>query len=248
MARHLLHYCAVIVLFFGSSPANDGLTLFHKMQAALGGADKIAGIRDFEQWERAETWWPDGRPRGTVRKHVRFIRPTLLRIDQVGPGDSYSLYCNGEGGWEITPDGKTQELTGGELRFAQGYMNGLQLNQWLADRDPGLVIGSPAANTLSISVRGDTKHRNQITLDPHTFLPVSSRGISLADPDHPVSSETRFEGWHSVDGINFPSRIINIHEGKRLADIAVEEIRLNRGLKQSDLGRKPQDGKPVMSQ
>lgn len=247
MARHLLHYSVLIVLLFISFPANDGLELFHKMQAALGGAEKIAAVRDFEQWERAETWWPNGRPRGTVRKRVRFIRPSILRIDQVGPGDSYSLYCDGQGGWEIMPDGKTQELTGGELRFAQGYINGLQLNQWLLDRDPDVLIGSPAANTLSISVRGDTKHSNQITLDPHTFLPVSGKGISLADPDHPVSSETRFEGWHPVNGIKFPSRIINIHDGKRLADITVEETRLNRRLEQTDLARKPKDGKPVMS-
>jgi hypothetical protein len=242
----LLRFSAVIVLLFSSSAGQNGLELFHKMQDALGGADKIAAVRDFEQWERAETWWPDGRTRGTVRKHVRFIRPTILRIDQVGPGDSYSLYCNGEAGWEIMPDGKTQELTGGELRFAQVYINGLQLNQWLADRDPDLVIGSSAANILTISPRGDTKHRNEITLDPHTFLPLSGKGISLADPDHPVSAETMFEGWHRVQGINFPSHIINIHEGKRLADITVEEIRLNRGLKENDLARKPQDGKPIM--
>lgn len=246
MVRNLLRVSAVVIVFFGSYSADDGLDLFHRMQAALGGADRIAAVRDFEQWERAETWWPDGRPRGTVRKRVRFIRPSILRIDQVGPGDSYSLYCDGKGGWEIMPDGKTQELTGGELRFAQGYINGLQLNQWLADRDSGVVIGSPAANTVSISARGDTKHRNEVTLDPHTFLPVSSKGVSLADPDQPVSSETRLEGWHVVDGIKFPSRVINIHDGKRLADISVEETRLNRGLKQIDLTQKPQDGKPAM--
>ena len=242
-------YLAALLLLpvlLGSFPADDGLQLFHQMQAALGGGDKIAAVRDFEQWERAETWWPDGRPRGTVRKRVRFMRPSTLRIDQVGPGDTYSLYCDGTSSWEITPEGKTQELAGGELRFAQGYINGLQLNQWLADRDPDLVISSPAPNTLSLSVRGDTKHRNEIALDPRAFLPVSGKGISLADPEHPVASETRLEGWHAVDGIKFPARIINIHGGKRLAEISVEETRLNGGLKHADLARKPQDGKPEM--
>ena len=244
-ARHLLTSAFVVVLF-SASPNDNAVQLFHRMQTALGGADRIAAVRDFEQWERAETWFPDGRSRGTVRKRVRFIRPSILRIDQVGPGDTYSLYCDGNGGWEIMPDGKMQDLAGGELRFAQGYINGLQLNQWLADRDPDLILGSSAPNTLNISPRGDSKHSIQITLDSKTFLPISGKGISLADPEHPVSSETRLEGWHSVDGIKFPSRTINIHDGRKLADITMEETRLNRGLKQLNLARKPADGKPEM--
>jgi hypothetical protein len=238
---------ALTALLFCAPLSDDGVQLFHKMQNALGGADKITAVRDFEQTERAETWFPDGQPRGSVTKRVRFIRPSFLRIDQTGPGDTYALYFDGTSGWEILPDGKVQDLTAGELRFAQGYLYGLQLNQWLADRDPDIVLSSPAPNVLSFSVRGDSKHRNEITLDPLTSLPSSEKGISLADPDHPVASETRLEGWHAVDGIKFPGRIINVHDGKKLADITVEQTRLNRGLKPADLGRKPADGKPVMN-
>lgn len=236
----------LLILSFCRSLAEDGLELFHKLQQALGGADRIAAVHDFEQYERAETWFPDGRTRGTVRKRVRFIRPACLRIDQVGPGDTYALYFDGTSGWEILPDGKLQKLSGGELRFAQAYLNGLQLNQWLADRDPDLVLSSPAPNVIGISARGDTTHRNEINLDPATFLPTGGRGVSLADPNHPVSSETRIEGWHSVDGIKFPTRITNIHDGRKLAEITVEETRLNRGLTQADLARKPADLKPEM--
>ena len=81
---------------------------------------------------------------------------------------------------------------------------------------------------------------------PATFLPTGGRGVSLADPAHPISSETRTEGWHAVDGIKFPARIINIHDGKKLAEITVEDTRLNRGLKQAELARKPADLKPEM--
>src|SRR5260370_41882406 len=78
----------VLSLFF-CQPAfsQDGLQLFHKMQEALGGAKKIAAIRDFEQSVRAESWNGNtGQSLGEVRKRTRWIRPSYLRADQVGPG------------------------------------------------------------------------------------------------------------------------------------------------------------------
>ena len=238
----------VVLLCFvlqAQSPT-DGLQLFHRMQKAYGGADRIAAVRDFEQYESADTWNTDGTVRGTVRKHVRFIRPSYLRIDQVGPGDTYVLYFDGSSGWEILPDGKFQKLEGGELRFAEGYLGGLQLNSLLRDRDSDTIFTSSAPNTITISVRGNDKHKDEIILDPKTFLPVGGRGISLADPDHPVASATELHGWRVVKGVAFPTEIINYHDGKKLADITVTDTRIDTGLKPADLARTPTDLKPVM--
>lgn len=244
--RTLLLSIVVGSLLYAQS-SNNGVQLFHKMQKAYGGADKIAAIHDFEQYERAETWDADGTPRGVVRKRVRFIRPGVLRIDQAGPGDTYVLYFDGTSGWEILPDGKFQKLTDGELRFAESYLGGLQLNSLLRDRNPDVVFTSSAPNTITISVRGDDKHKDDIVLDPTTFLPAESRGISLADPDHPVASATELHGWQAVKGIKFPREIINYHAGKKLADIKIVETRIDSGLKHADLALKPADLKPVLS-
>ena len=70
------------------------------MQTALGGAEKIASVRDFEESVRAQTWTQSGDVIGTVRKRTRWISPSYLRLDQVGPGDTYVLYFDGRGGWE----------------------------------------------------------------------------------------------------------------------------------------------------
>ena len=133
--------------------ADDGLLLFHKMQAALGGADKIASVRDFEQEVRAESWnGTTGQSIGEVRKRTRWIRPNHLRVDQIGPGSTYVLYCDGTTGWEILP-GTTQavELTGGELAFAQRYVESFRLKTWIADRDPRNRITSPSSNVVRVS-------------------------------------------------------------------------------------------------
>ena len=237
----------LVGFLLAASAEGDGRLLFLQMQNAIGGATRISAVRDFEQFERADTWFPDGRPRGEVRKRVRFIRPAYLRIDQVGPGDTYVLYFDGKTGWEIMPDGKVTDLAGGELRFAEGYLGGISINRWLLNQNPDVAFTSSSPNTITITNKGDPKHQTVITVDPATHLEVKSTGISLADPDHPIASETRLENWHAVDGLKFPGRIINIHGGAKLADIAVQYTRLNAALQVADLARKPADYKPVMS-
>src|SRR5256885_16661460 len=85
----------------------EWLQLLHRMQAALGGADRIAAIRDYEEIIYGRTWNPDGSPLGEVRKRTRWIQqPNVLRLDQSGVRDTYVLYLDGTTGtgWEILPD------------------------------------------------------------------------------------------------------------------------------------------------
>jgi hypothetical protein len=218
------------------------------MQTALGGAERIASVRDFEETVRADAWYSDGRPLGKVRKRTRWIRPSHLRLDQVGPGDTYVLYFDGTSGWEILPDKTVANLEGGELKFAQYYLSGLNPNLWLADRDPSRVITSSGPNVIVVSIKGDSSQGTEFTLDPVTFLPVKEIDISLSDPNHPAPSESRLEQWQTIDGVKFPQRITKSQGGRKLAEITVEQIKLNSGIKAGDLAIKPPDLKPVMSQ
>jgi hypothetical protein len=236
------------LLFCSESSGQDALQLFHNMQTALGGSEKIASVRDFEESVRADAWYSDGRPLGKVRKRTRWIRPNYLRLDQVGPGDTYVLYFDGTSGWEILPDKTVATLEGGELKFAQNYLSGLNLNFWLADRDPSRVITSSGSNVIVVSTKGDSSQRTEFTLDPVTFLPVKETDISLSDPNHPVPGESRLEQWQVIDDVKFPQRITKFQRGRKLAEITVEQIKLNSGIKAGDLAIKPPDLKPVMSQ
>jgi len=227
------------------SIGQDGLGLFHKMQTAIGGADRIASIRDFEECVHADSWDDDGKPHGTVFKRVRFVRPRYLRIDQVGPGDSYVLYFDGSAGWEILPGKPLVDLAGRELRFAQGYAEGMNLNTWLADRDPENLFTSPASNVIAISTKDDASHEVNITLGPD-FLPVEERQVSLADTNHPVSSQTlQFDHWEPADGVMFPRHRSNLHFDKKVAEIFTDKIKLNRDIKLSELTLHPADSAPV---
>lgn len=243
-------FAALFTVFLSAtSPCQDAMQLFHKMQTALGGGERIAAIQDFEQCVRADTWDNNGKRHGQVYKRTRWIRPNVLRLDQVGPGDTYVLYFSGVSGWEILPDKGFAELAGDELAFARGYLNGLDLKSWLADRDSEKVFTASASDVVTISTKGDDSYKTEITLDAVTFLPVKESSISLADLSHPVTSQTRqFERWKTFQGVKFPRRIINFHGGKRLADIRLQEIKLDSGLRPEDLAIRPQGLRPEMSQ
>jgi hypothetical protein len=219
------------------------------MQTALGGAERIAAIQDYEETVQAKTWNADGSPLGEVRKRTRWMRkPNVVRLDQIGPRDTYVLFYDGSAGsgWEILPDltnpdplkttGKAIALVGGELRFATNYLSGFQLNLWLADRMPGYTVTSPAPNVLRIEHDGNA---TDFTLDPATWLPVKSSGASLANPDRPVRTELRYQAWTTVAGIKFPTKRANYHNGLNLGEITDATIRVNLGLTLEQLASKP---------
>ena len=230
------------------SLAQGGVSLLHKMQQALGGADRIAAIRDFDETVSAQTFNAQGASTGaTVRKRLRWIRPNILRLDQVGPGDTYVLYFDGAAGWEILPNRTYALLAGSELQFAKNYLRGLDLNVWLADRDPQFTLTSPAPNVVDIADGANAGKKMEFTLDPATFLPVKNSVISISDTGQPIAQEMHLEQWTAVEGIRLPHRTINIHDGVKRAEITVESVKLNSGINPADLTLKPANLAPVMT-
>lgn len=228
--------------------AQDGVALLHKMQQALGGADKIAAIRGVDETVSAQTFTAQGASTGaTVRKRMRWIRPNILRLDQLGPGDTYVLYFDGKGGWEILPDKTYAVLADSELQFAKDYLRGLDLHVWLADRDPNVTLTSPNANVIDFADGANPGKKIEVTLDPATFLPIKKSTIVISEISQPIAQELRFEQWTAVGGIRLPQRSINIHDGVKRAEISVESVKLDSGMNPADLALKPANLDPVMT-
>jgi hypothetical protein len=218
--------------------AQDALQLFHQMQKALGGSEQIAAIRDFEERVHARTWNNESKPNGEERKRTRWIRPNYLRLDQVGhDNNTYSLYFDGT-------DKSFLKLVGDELTFAQGYLSGIDFKIWLADRDPRYRISSPTPNVIRISDKNNLQTAQDLTLDPVSSLPVKQTDAPRKGSSGPGQTETHFEQWKTVQGIQFPHRISIIKSGTPIAEITVDQIKLDSGLKPDDLATKPTDLNP----
>jgi hypothetical protein len=204
------------------SLAQDGLAFLHKMQQALGGADKIAAIRDYDETVTGSMWNSAGAPiAGNARKRVRWIRPNILRIDQEGPGNTYVLYFDGTSGWEILPDKTYAVLAGSELEFARGYLRGFDLNVWLADRDSARTITSPAPNVIEIADAANSGKKIRITLDPVTGLPATNATISISDTGQPIAQSMQLGDWIPTAGVLFPHHNLNFHDGVKRAGINI---------------------------
>jgi hypothetical protein len=239
----------IVTLLPIASAAQDGMQLFHKMQSALGGRNKIEAIRDLQECVRADAWDDQGKFHGEVYKRTRWIRPNVLRLDQVGPGNSYVTYFDGVAGWQILPDKGFLQLAGDELDFARGYLNGLDVNVWLADGDASKVFSSPAPNVITLSTRDDDSSKTDITLSSKTFLPEKETVVSISHKSHSVVTRTRkFEEWEAFQGVMFPQRIINFHGDTKVADIRLKELKLDSGMRTDDLAVRPKGLKPEMSQ
>jgi len=222
-----------------------GLALFHKMQAALGGADKIAAIHDFEEQVHAQVFDTEGKLLAEVDKRTRWIRPNYLRIDQIGPWDTYALYFDGTKGWEILPDKSVKDLAGSELKFAQDYQRNFDLNMYLADRDPGCRITSPEPNAVHIVCGDDSSSAMDIFLDPVSGLPLSNGALITPDVAQYPTKGTLFQGWTVVRGVKLSSRREHFSKDRR-AEMNDDFIVVNSGLKVADLAVRPADLKPVL--
>jgi hypothetical protein len=244
-----LRFCVPIILcnlvVCVSASAQNGLQLFHQMQKALGGADQLAAVRDFEERVHAITWNNEGMQNGEEHKRTRWIRPNYLRLDQLGhDNNTYSLYFNGRSGWEILPDKSVLALVGDELKFAKGYLAGIHLKIWLADHNPRYLISSPGPNVVRIADKNDSHNTQDFTLDPTSSLPVKQTHVPRKGAPESVQEETRFEDWRLVQGIQFPHRISILRAGAKIAVITVDQIKLDGGLKPDDLAKKPRDLNP----
>ena len=228
---------ALTLFLCSSSRAQDGTELLHRMQQALGGADKIASIRDLDELVHAQTWHEDGSKRGDVRKRTRWISPTCLRLDQVGgDNNTYVLYFDGSSGWEIVP-GKSGfvELSGDETKFAEHYLQHIDFKFWLADRDPQYLITSPLPNVVRITDKRDLQNTQDIALDPSSWLPIKQSS---------GNQETQFTEWGFAEGVRYPRVTTMITDGQKRATITVDWIKLNGGLEKKELSGKPHDLKP----
>jgi hypothetical protein len=232
----------------------EGLQLLHKLQDALGGATRIAAIRDYEETIRAQAWDSAGNALGDVRKRTRWMKtPNVIRLDQRGPRGTYVLYFDGGSGagWEILPDltgsdpyrttGNPINLAGGELQFAKGYLSGFELNLWLADQRPGYRVTASAPHVVRIEHGAGA---SDLTLDPATSLLLKSAGVSLADPNRPVTAEMRYEEWREISGVRFPTRRVNYQNGLKRGEVTTGDIHVNAGLLAQDLAAKPADAAP----
>jgi hypothetical protein len=202
------------------------LRLLGLVQAAMGGKDKIAAVRD---WQRSakETWETS---RGTTEENTMFAAPSSLREEAKG-GNKTVNYSNGVRGWtwssssRATRDLPTATATGMVFRLLDKLV--------LSDNNSEIKASLMAPGTIVFS---DKFHNTAtLTVDLHNWLP---KRLSWRNLDGAILEETYYD-WQKVGGVMMWFHMTRARDGNRFLDVRVRDYRINTGLTEARLSAVP---------
>jgi predicted Zn-dependent peptidase len=214
---------------------SKGVLLLAKAQQALGGAERLAGIRDFSETSTFQVASANGVMR--VREKDRWLAPDYFRQESDFPSGRVYAYSDGNSGWIATPQG-TGPLAGAQLKQVQGDLFRLLFRLLLSDRVQGRTVNAVDDRTVEI---GDTLTgaRVRLVIDPESGLPERVLYESAVVAGPPVPVEDVLSDFREVSGIRLPHKVTIVQNGSAFAEVMVDEYRLNSNLTPDELKRRP---------
>jgi hypothetical protein len=209
-----------------------GRELLQMAQNAAGGAEKLEGIRDFTEISAVQVDPAFGG--ASLKRTNRWAAPDYFRQDSELPLRRLSVFWNGKSGWVATPQG-AGPLPPTAKKQAQGEVFRMFFRLLLSDRISERVVNSLGGGTVEISDSADNLVK--LVIDEETGIPRAMGYINLQPNGPPVMLRETFTAFAEVEGIKMPSRRTIDQDGKRFAEVIVQEHSLNTGLKPVELGR-----------
>src|SRR5450755_1692778 len=218
----------------GAADTVNANQLLARAQQAVGGADKLAAVKDM--LEVAELHLDPSAGGTTMRRMDRWVAPTYFREDTQLPFGTVSIYGDGKAGWMASPQGQAP-LPASQLKPVQEKLLRLYFSMLLSDRLPGRKVSPAADGSLEISDgQGSTV---RLFIDEKTAMPAKVEYASASMNGPPSTIDEMFETFQDVAGIKYPNRITLLQNGRKYADVTIESIKVNTGLKSEDLSKKP---------
>ncbi|MDQ2900427.1 MAG: insulinase family protein [Acidobacteriota bacterium] len=212
----------------------NGKQLLQKVQQAVGGADKLAAVHDFE--EKVDFQVDASAGGMKVNQLIQWVAPSYFRQDSVLPFGKMSAYSDGQTGWIVTPQG-AGPLPPAQLKQIQEELFRVYFPLLLSDRSPDRTVNLVGEGVVEISGKGGMAVR--LYVDSKTNLPMKETYQSAQQQGPPTAIEETFSNFEAVQGIQTPRKLTIVQNGHKFADIAVRELKINSGLKPEDLSKKP---------
>jgi zinc protease len=210
-----------------------GKALLERMQQALGGADKLAAVKDLQFHADLEVFTPGASMK--VKQTSSFIAPSIVRQDNELPFLKQSVYSDGSSGWLSGMQG-IQNLPPPVLKQIQGEAFRELVSLSLSDRDADRTVNQAGDGVLDISSKdGESVH---LTVDEKTGLPAKL-GYQQSPAEGGTAVEEVFSDWRDVDGLHLPFQWTVMQGEKKFASVAIQEYKINSGLTAETLGKKP---------
>jgi predicted Zn-dependent peptidase len=210
-----------------------GKDLLARAQAVVGGAEKLAAVKDYTL---EASFQFDASAGGIeVTETDRWIAPSHFRQDSVMPSGKISAYIDGQSGWIATPQG-TGALAGAQLKQVQGGQFRAFFPMLLSDRTVGRVVKAVNGRTVEI---GDTSGQVvRLVTDPDTGLPRSALYVTVTATGE-VAVEERYSDYRETGGLKLPFHVSITAGGRNYAEVTVKSFQANTGLQVKDLEKQP---------
>ena len=211
-----------------------GKELLERVQLAIGGRDKLAGVQDIA--ETVDLIMASMPPGMKITQTNLWAAPDHFRQESQLPFGKVVVYSDGASGWMSTPQG-VHPMPDAQLKQVREELFRNYFRLLLSDRMPGRIVTSPGAGVLDISDQAGERVR--LLVDEKTGLPVKEvyRAAQPAGP--PGEMEEIFEDFVETGGIKAPHKILVNQGGKKFAELTIVEYKLNSGIKVEDLSKKP---------
>jgi zinc protease len=214
-----------------------GAAMLERAQQAMGGADKLAALKDLTRTLDMAMDPSQGgfKIKETTQLMLGSAGAEQFRQDQELPMGKIVAYTDGKTGFLVTPQG-TMAMPAEVLRQARGDLFRALPALLLANRDPGRAINAVADNTVEISAAGLSA---KVEFDPATGLPAKLIYQEPGQTGAPSQVVETMSDWRDAGGgVKMPFKIGLEQDGRKAGEGAVSGYQFNTGLKAEDLSKK----------
>jgi hypothetical protein len=216
-----------------------GKELLQRVQQALGGADKLAAVKDLQYHADLEVSGPG--PSMKVKQTDSFIAPSTVRQDNELPFLKQSVYSDGASGWLSGMQG-AQNLTPPVLKQIRGEAFRQLAGLAMSDRDADRTVNYAGEGVIEISSKDGESVR--LSVDEKTGIPAKL-AYQQSPGEGGSAVEEVFSDWRDVNGIRLPFQWTVMQGGKKFAGVTVQDYKINSGLTPEALGQKPVSTAPL---
>jgi zinc protease len=226
----------------GAAPAKidtaaveKGRKLLQRAQTALGGADKLAAVKDAVETTEMQMKSPQGEMK--AKQQIQWIAPSHFRQTLELPFGKVEMYYDGKSGWLVSPQGSAPQLPPPVARQIQGGLFRSPYTLYRSDTNPERTVAAAGDNSVDISDKSGNAVR--IDFDPATGLPAKSHYKSVAMAGAPAEVTETYSDYKPVNGVMMPHKISIDQNGQPFGAVTVLESKSNTGLTVEQLSKKP---------
>jgi zinc protease len=213
----------------------QGRKILAAAQQALGGADKLAAVKDYTITAQVE-FSAAGGAKMKAKQTTRWLTPSHMRQENELPFGKMAMYFDGTIGWLVSPQG-SMPLGGPVLKQVREQVFRNLFTLLTSDRDATRTVNAAGDGVVEIS----DKQGNLVmaSVDPKTGMPLklSYQSVQAGGPAGKVDEV--YAEWKDVGGIKLPHKI-TMQQGERVAaEVNIQQWTLNSGLTADDVSKRP---------